>query len=187
MEVQKFTDYCVLATERQGVVRNSEGCSHWMKAEAEVFLDAVLLVFLNASAHGETCYSRRHASSIFTFSIKIRNFGVFINWALLTWYPMVCFAELLSGRQNCSKLYHASFFKLMGLHCQKSEMKMNLKAIWNTSWKMNQWLHKDKWVYLNKQKTFSLCHPASEGLGWNGNLVNIYIVKYSYLISDALQ
>lgn len=41
------------------------------------------------------------------------------------------------------------FFRLMGLYWKKSEMQMNLKAIWNTSpwkvtWEVNQCLHKDE-------------------------------------------
>lgn len=76
MEVQNSTDHCVLATERQGVLRNLDGHARWMKTEADVSLDTTLLGFLSASAHGETYYSRRFVSSVFTFSIKIRNFGI---------------------------------------------------------------------------------------------------------------
>lgn len=76
MEVQNSTDHCVLATERQGVARNSDGHARWMKAEADVSLDAVLLGFLGASALGQTCCSRSCVSSVFNFSIKIRSFGI---------------------------------------------------------------------------------------------------------------
>lgn len=56
-----------------------------------------------------------------------------------------------------------------------------LKTIWvgKTSpwkvnwWKVNQCLHKNKSLCLNKQRTFALCCAASEDLEWKGNLANL--------------
>lgn len=77
----------------------------------------------------------------------------------LTWCPVACFAEfaLLWKRQSYFRLKNAHFFKANGAVLEEIWNRNYLKAIWNTSpCKVNQCLHKDKCIYINKQKIFSL-------------------------------
>lgn len=145
MVVQKSPAQCVVSSESQGAERSPD--THTL-SEAGISPDTKLGSLSSTAPAGKLLSSPSKPEILASY-----------YFILAYICPVACFAEfaLLWKRQSYFRLKNAHFFKANGAVLEEIWNRNYLKAIWNTSpCKVNQCLHKDKCIYINKQKIFSL-------------------------------